>query len=213
MIQSVIENKRQDDKTRVNHADQQMTLLQKDLNAMKHEIKSARERAEQLEHELLVDPLTGIYNRRAYDFRIEEELKRFHRYGNIFALVILDVDHFKHINDQYGHHVGDLCLKELINRIKPLLREADFFARFGGEEFIVLLPETRIDGAGGVAEKLRGLIEKTDFLHKGEPVKVTISLGVTEVRQEDAAHEVLFERVDRALYQAKETGRNRVVAL
>jgi diguanylate cyclase len=213
LIQSAIENKRQNDTTRVNQADKQVALLQKDFNLMKDEIKSAKERAEQLEHELLIDPLTGIYNRRAYDFRIEEELKRFHRYGNIFAVIILDVDRFKRINDQYGHNVGDLCLKELINRIKPLFREADFLARFGGEEFVVLLPETRIDGAAGVAEKLRKLIEKTDFLHKGEPVKVTISLGVTEVRQEDTTYEPLFERADRAMYQAKETGRNRVVTL
>ena len=212
-IQSAIENKRQTDSNRGNQSDQQMKLLQNDLHDMQKEIKSAKERAEQLEHELLIDPLTGIYNRRAYDFRINEELKRFHRYGNIFSVVILDVDHFKRINDNYGHHVGDLCLKELINRIKPLLRESDLLARFGGEEFIVLLPETRLDGAAGVAEKLRKLIEKTEFLHKGEPVKVTISLGVTEVRQEDTTYEPLFERADRALYQAKETGRNRVITL
>ncbi len=213
VIQSAIEEKRKIDRTRVSQTDQQMQVLQKDLLLMKGEISEAKERAEQLEHELLLDPLTGAFNRRAYDFKIREELKRFQRYGSIFSIMILDVDHFKQINDQYGHNVGDLCLKEIINRIKPLLRESDFLARYGGEEFIVLLPETRIKGAAGVAEKLRQMIEKTEFLHKGEPVKVTISIGVTEVRQEDTAPESLFERVDRALYKAKGSGRNRVITL
>ena len=151
-----------------------------------------------------------MYNRRAYDKRIKEELQRFTRYGHPFSIVILDVDHFKSVNDLYGHAVGDLCLKEIIIRVQPMLRESDFLARFGGEEFVVLLPETERKGAGEAAEKIRQCIEKTEFLHRGDKVAITISLGVTQVTPDDQTPESLFTRVDQALYRAKNEGRNRV---
>lgn len=212
-ITKAIEETRLDESSRHERADKQVAALKKNLGRLKGEIKSARQRSETLEFELLSDPLTRAYNRRAYDQRIEDELKRYRRYKNIFSMLLLDVDHFKQINDKYGHSVGDLCLKEIINRIKPLLRETDFLARFGGEEFVVILPETPIRGAAETAEKLRAHIEKTDFLHKGERVKVTISLGGTEVHVSDNTGEKMFERVDRAMYQAKQSGRNRAVMI
>ena len=98
-----------------------------------------------------MDPLTEVYNRRAYEKRLNEELQRYLRHQRPFSMLLLDVDHFKSINDQFGHAVGDLCLKEIIKRVRPLLRESDFLARFGGEEFVVLLPETERKAAMAVA--------------------------------------------------------------
>jgi diguanylate cyclase (GGDEF)-like protein len=212
-IKEVIENSRQEDLSRDILADTEVAVLKKNLNRMTNEIKSAKKRSQRLEAELMSDPLTQSYNRRAYDQRIIEELERFHRYQSRFSMLLLDVDHFKNINDRYGHAVGDLCLREIINRIKPLLRSPDFLARFGGEEFVIILPETGRDGARKVAEKIRMHIEKTEFLHKGENVKVTISLGGTEVQTSDKTDENIFERVDRAMYQAKQSGRNQVVMI
>ena len=210
-IQSAIEDKRKKDKARTAAVDKRMEGLQQDLQAMKKEISTAKERAHALELEVLIDPLTEVYNRRAYEKRLNEELQRYLRYQRAFSILLLDVDHFKSVNDQYGHAVGDLCLKEIIKRVRPLLRESDFLARFGGEEFVSLLPETDRQGAIGVAEKLRKCIENTEFLHRGEAVAITISVGVTQVESADMRPETLFNRVDQAMYRAKEKGRNCVI--
>ena len=210
-VQKAIEDKREKDESRIAEVDQKMKRLQQDIDRMKREITSEKDRADQLEREVLVDPLTGVYNRRAYEKRIREELQRYLRHNRPFSVLLLDVDHFKSINDQYGHAVGDLCLKEIINRVRPLLRKSDFLARFGGEEFILLLPETLQAGAAEAAEKLRACIEKTDFLHRGNPVAITISIGVTQVMSTDRQSDMLFSRVDKALYRAKASGRNCVI--
>ncbi len=209
-IQKAIEQKRDTDSARMVEMNKQMERLQSNLHQMKNEISVAKDRAQTLEHEVLTDPLTGVYNRRAYEKRLREELQRFLRHKHSFSVLLLDVDHFKSINDRYGHAVGDLCLKEIIKRVRPLLRKSDFLARFGGEEFVTLLPETGQEGAVEVAEKLRQCIEKTDFLHRGESVGVTISIGVTQAESTDLKPDSLFIRVDKALYQAKEEGRNRI---
>lgn len=212
-IKTVLENKRRDDSIRSRQADQQLQKLQQNLNEMKSEIQTAWQRAKALEHELLIDPLTGIYNRRAYDRRLEEELQRFQRYHRIFSLLIFDVDHFKRINDRFGHSIGDSCLKEIINRIKPVLRKSDFLARFGGEEFVVIVPETPLKGAKEMAEKLRQIVEQTKFIHKSEEVPITVSVGLTQTVPGDLTHDTVFSRADRALYSAKQSGRNRVIGL
>ena len=126
-------------------------------------------------------------------------------------MLLLDVDHFKNINDTYGHTIGDKCLKEIIKRIKPALRDTDFLARYGGEEFIVILPETGGEIAKEAAERMRSIVENIEFLHKKELVKITISIGVTQVMPSDETHEAIFHRTDQALYKAKNSGRNRVV--
>ncbi|MBW1697898.1 MAG: diguanylate cyclase [Deltaproteobacteria bacterium] len=210
-IQKAIDKQREKDRARMKELNKRMELLQNNLQEMKSEISAAKDRAQALEHEALVDPLTSVYNRRAYEKRIREELQRFLRHGHAFSLLLMDVDHFKSINDKYGHTIGDLCLKEIIKRIRPLLRESDFLARFGGEEFVVLLPETKKEGAKEVAEKLRQCIEKTEFIHRSEAVEITISIGVTQVASTDINAGDLFKRVDAALYEAKKKGRNKVV--
>jgi diguanylate cyclase len=210
-IQQALERKRQADQVQMGLVDQKMGLLQKGFSQMKQQLDSAQQQARQLAMEALTDPLTGIYNRRAYEKRISEELQRYIRHGHAFCVLLYDVDHFKRVNDRYGHGVGDLCLREIVKRIQPLLRKSDFMARVGGEEFVVVLPETEVSGAQQVAEKLRKNIESIDFIHKYEKFKVTISIGVTQVSPTDGQPVDIFDRVDGAMYHAKRNGRNRVV--
>ncbi|MEA2061187.1 MAG: diguanylate cyclase [Thermodesulfobacteriota bacterium] len=180
---------------------------------LKQELEDATKHAEDLETQLNHDPLTKAFNRRAYDRKIKEEMERFLRYGTVFSLLEMDADHFKKINDKYGHSIGDSCLKEIIKRTGPLLRTNDMLARYGGEEFVVIMPGTDGKGAEHVAEKIRQTIERIEFIYREDIVRVTVSIGASEVKQEDASHLDLFNRADSAVYQAKEGGRNRVVRL
>jgi diguanylate cyclase (GGDEF)-like protein len=126
-------------------------------------------------------------------------------------MILFDVDYFKNINDTYGHDIGDKCLSEIIKRVAPLLRESDFLARYGGEEFAVLLPETNLEGAANVAEKIRKTIEEISFVYKKEKITITVSLGVCEIKEGDSGYDSLFSRLDKAMYEAKDSGRNKVV--
>jgi diguanylate cyclase (GGDEF)-like protein len=208
-IKSALECKQDEDERRIQETHQKMGELQSTLHSMKKEIHVVLERARTLEKEASRDALTGIHNRRAYETRIQEELQRFHRYNQGFSLVLFDVDHFKRVNDQYGHRAGDKCLKEIVNRIKPHLRKSDFMARYGGEEFMIILPGTSKEDAYRTAEKIRLLIERTRYVYQERDIPVTISLGVTSTCPTDRGVEGLFARVDGALYQAKNSGRNR----
>lgn len=212
-ISAALAEQRRQDQRQLALVDGQMVGLEKEFKHLQGEITAARRRAESLEAELLIDPLTGTYNRRAYDKRIGEEFQRFLRYGQAFAMVLFDVDHFKQINDRFGHAIGDRCLKEICLRLGPMLRSSDFFCRFGGEEFILLLPATSREAATGVAEKLRREIEATQFVFKDQSFTVTISFGVTVITAEDRDPLSLFNRVDQAMYMAKAQGRNRVAVL
>ena len=207
-IRSALENKRKQDESHLKNAHEKMGNLQKGFERMKKEVGQVHKKTRILEQEILLDSLTGIYNRRAYELRIKEELSRFQRYNQPFSLLLFDIDHFKKVNDQFGHQAGDKCLREITARIKPSLRHSDFLARYGGEEFIIILPGTIEDDAYRVAEKVRNLIEKTRFLYQGAAVPVTISLGLTQVKPTDEDPGILFQRVDTAMYQAKKDGRN-----
>lgn len=209
-IKSALEEKRKQDEARIEQSNQKMSELQQHLQNMKTEINQIQERTKSLEEEVLLDSLTNTHNRRAYELRLDEELQRFKRYGHVFSLVLFDVDHFKRVNDQYGHRAGDKCLREIINRIKPSVRKVDFLARYGGEEFIIILPGTNSENACNVAEKVRQLIERTNFLFQGHKIPVTVSLGVTQVDPSDQEPQTIFVRVDEAMYEAKREGRNRV---
>ena len=152
------------------------------------------------------DHLTGIYNRAHFSSELVEEIYRFKRYGHTFSLIMFDIDHFKAVNDSYGHDAGDMCLIEFAKLAKGALRQSDIVARWGGEEFMILCPETDAKGAAVLAEKMRALIEHHHFPVIG---KKTASFGVTEFHP-SMTEEVLLKRVDQELYQAKEDGRNRV---
>jgi diguanylate cyclase (GGDEF)-like protein len=123
---------------------------------------------------------------------------------------MFDLDFFKRVNDTYGHPVGDLCLKEVANLSLPQLRKTDLLARYGGEEFLVVLPETTRPQAKEAAEKLRANIDRTEFILGPHSLRLTISLGVAEVKDSDRDPETVLKRSDRALYEAKNGGRNRV---
>ena len=159
------------------------------------------------------DPLTGIFNRRKLDIILDEYVKLALRYNMPLSLIMFDIDHFKEINDNYGHQIGDNILIELANLIKTNLRETDFFARFGGEEFMILMPETNLVYAKAKAESLRKLIEENVFKYI---YRLTCSFGVVEYGKKDNLGNTqdiiksFIERVDNALYRAKENGRNRV---
>ncbi len=209
-IKKALKNKKKEDELRFENADKRLKELQKNLKGMKTKISRAQKRTKVLEHEVLLDALTGIHNRRAYELRIAEELNRFKRYQQVFSLISFDVDHFKQVNDKFGHSAGDKCLKEIINRVKISIRSTDFLARYGGEEFIVLLTGTNKTNAFKAAEKIRASIEKTRFLYDKQVIPVTISLGVTEVQASDTDPQAIFVRADAAMYKAKNEGRNRV---
>lgn len=164
------------------------------------------------ETRLMSDSLTGAHSRYAYESRIAEEFQRWQRHSQPLAFSIWDIDLFKRVNDSYGHEAGDRLLRGVAELLARNKRSEDFLARIGGEEFVLLLPMTTLESATSVAEKLRLVVEAAAFRHHGEPVHVTISAGLTELRAGDTPTSV-FERADRALYQAKQEGRNRCAAL
>ncbi|MDF2614508.1 MAG: diguanylate cyclase [Clostridia bacterium] len=152
------------------------------------------------------DPLTKIFNRNYLNEYMEHEIERVSRHSRNLALVMIDIDHFKNINDTYGHNQGDYALQELVRTVQKNIRKYDVFARFGGEEFIVVLPETDIRNAKEVAERIREAVEN----HKIKGIeKMTVSLGVAGFVEGDM-EESIIKRADAALYEAKNNGRNRV---
>lgn len=152
------------------------------------------------------DQLTEVSNRRHLTKVLEREYERSRRYNNPFSLIIFDIDHFKSINDNYGHDQGDLILKELSKLVKKNIRKSDYFGRWGGEEFVVIAPESSLQDAEKFAEKLRREIEGYNFMEKRN---ITASFGAAEIKTEDNIDQ-LIKRADDALYRAKENGRNRV---
>ncbi|WIO74904.1 diguanylate cyclase [Porticoccaceae bacterium LTM1] len=178
------------------------------LKRVEQEADALRKQLEQKHRLAMCDALTGIPNRLAFQERVKLEIVRFNRSGQLFAMLLWDIDHFKNINDRYGHPAGDKVLKTVASTLSGSLREGDFLARLGGEEFVMLLPDTTMAGAVTLAEYMRGEVERCDFYSEGQPVTVTISCGYGVIRAKESP-EQLLERVDQALYQAKQGGRNR----
>jgi diguanylate cyclase (GGDEF)-like protein len=166
---------------------------------------------EQLNVAVMTDPLTGLHNRRYMTQAIEQEKLRFKRTQRPFTLVISDIDHFKGVNDTYGHECGDEVLKQVSRTIRGLLRDQDHVARWGGEEFLMMLPETNLNGATLVADRIRLAVAETDTSCANHEVKVTMTFGVAEFANIVSVDEII-RNADSALYDGKEAGRNRVVA-
>jgi len=164
-----------------------------------------------LEQETITDPLLGIFNRRFLDRRMQEEVLRAKRYRLDLALLMLDIDNFKLVNDTWGHQTGDFVLKHLTQLLVESLRQTDILARFGGEEFVILLPHTPEQDALKLAEKLRRIVEQTP-LHRVPELHVTVSIGSASLLPDVDDASSLLERADKSMYRAKQEGRNRVVS-
>ncbi len=157
------------------------------------------------------DGLTGLYNHRMYYLRLDEEFIRRQRSGAPISVLLLDIDHFKEINDHHGHLAGDMVLKALSELVMHSCRAMDTACRYGGEEIAVILPETGADGALDIAERLRKAVETRNFeLVNGKSTRVTVSIGVATSSDKLNSSRILTEIADRAMYRAKNEGRNRV---
>lgn len=188
----------------------EVKILTSRLAELEAETQKLREKIAKERKAAQIDTLTGIPNRLAYQERITQEYARWKRFKHPLSLVVWDVDHFKKINDGYGHATGDRVLQAIAKQLQGKIRETDLLARFGGEEFVLIMPGANTAAALAVAEKLRAAIEATPFHFRGKPVQVTISCGIAEFGENDTI-DTVFERADSALYNAKQRGRNRVV--
>ncbi len=159
----------------------------------------------------VLDGLTGLYNRRQFEISLEQEYNRTKRHPSDFSLAILDIDFFKKVNDTYGHQYGDYVLKTVADLMKSAFRKTDLLYRYGGEEMVMMMPETNIEGAVIPVQRLRRMVEDYDFEYNGVKSKVTVSIGLTTNYQEFKNHSEMLKSADEALYRAKESGRNRVI--
>ncbi|HFD33360.1 MAG TPA: GGDEF domain-containing protein [Gammaproteobacteria bacterium] len=182
----------------------------KSKEELEHAYKRLQNNEIKIRELMLTDALTGLPNRRFLDERLNDEIQRLKRYGNQLSLILTDLDFFKNINDSYGHNKGDEILVEFSKILKQDLRPTDFSARFGGEEFLVILPETSIQAAEVIAERIRKQMKSIRV--EGVTENISASFGVTNVAANETATEA-FIRVDKALYQSKKMGRNTVTAI
>lgn len=199
------------------HLEELVTQRTRELSAANSALEAEiaeRRRAEQALQQLAIrDPLTGAYNRREMERQLAEELARSARYRRPLSVLMLDVDHFKAVNDTHGHQVGDEVLRSLASRLRQAVRRADVVARYGGEEFLVILPETTLPQALGLAERIRfDVAQHTMALIHGEALRITVSIGVAAFPDHGADADSLCRSADAALYAAKQSGRNRVEA-
>ncbi|KAE9632124.1 sensor domain-containing diguanylate cyclase [Aeromonas veronii] len=194
---------------RERHLLTRLSTMESKLRLMKEETAEYKKRLTIQKHKLFLDSLTQVHNRAALDERLEQEYKRWLRYRTPLCMAIIDIDHFKNINDNYGHMAGDKALKVVAKALQSALRDTDFIARFGGEEFVVLLPNINPDKFQKPLETLRQTIKSIPFRFRDAKVEITISIGATLFKDGDNPSDV-FERADKALYHSKHTGRDQV---
>lgn len=178
--------------------------------AIERDVTEQKGVEEKLEVLSRTDPLTGLINRRTFDEILDNELPHFHRSGEVFSLLMLDIDHFKKINDDFGHLVGDTAIQTISLACESNLRMYDRMARVGGEEFCVLLPATNKESALVIAEKIREIVSNTPIKTCNGDILATMSIGISEVENSDTDHTKIIKRADDNLYKAKKTGRNKV---
>lgn len=187
----------------------QLEAVQEKLAAVEANSEKMQERIREERARALIDLLTQLPNREAWQERLAFEYNRWQRYRHPLTIAVLDIDLFKRVNDSYGHKAGDRVLQLVARELRERLRSTDFIARFGGEEFVLLLPETTCKDARGVLDKLRGCVAELPFHFRGERVTITFSAGLAEFRDGDT-EDTVFDHADRALYAAKDGGRNQV---
>jgi diguanylate cyclase (GGDEF)-like protein len=197
--------------TIVNELIESKKLLEKYSNNLEEMVE---QRTEILKWLSITDPLTGLYNRRYFIEQIELEFKRAKRYNRDLSLLMLDIDHFKLVNDNYGHQVGDIVLRKISSIIINQLRDSDLAFRYGGEEFMVILPETKADDAINVAKRMKEEIMDSEHVYRNLNFKVTASIGIVSIKDMLSKFETvddIIKKVDDNLYKAKNSGRNTII--
>ena len=187
------------------------------VNTLSYFTALSLNRIYQLERENITDPLMGIYNRRFFNRRLFEEVSRSTRYNLPLSVLLIDIDHFKKINDRFGHQIGDSALVNFGQYLQDITRNTDIVARFGGEEIAVMAPSTSLPVALDLAERIRNKIETRvmvppDVRNSRKAISITVSIGVSSLISANEDGDILIEKADKALYEAKRTGRNRVVS-
>ncbi|MEG0860308.1 MAG: GGDEF domain-containing protein, partial [Pseudomonas sp.] len=208
LLGTMDEHQQQRDQREQDMASRLLGLAER-VASMEQEAMGYREHLEEQRQKALIDPLTGLPNRAAWSEQVDREVLEWQESGGHLLMAILDLDHFKRINDSYGHLAGDKVLKIVANVLRKRLRSRDFIARFGGEEFVLLIPQTAMPAGYQLAESLRAAIEACPFHFKGERVTITLSIGISAFRPGERS-ELVLKRADEALYRAKHLGRNRV---
>ncbi len=186
--------------------------LKAELEAARNVLEKQKESIDSLKELSLKDYLTGLYLRRYMDRVIEDGLYNFKRYSKVFSIIMLDLDDFKKVNDLYGHAAGDVVLKDFASLLQRITRQSDVCIRYGGDEFIVVLPETDIESAKAVAKKIQSTLNSVTFKKGSVEFKCSVSIGVTSVKDNDTLESIL-ERVDEALYKTKEAGKAGITVL
>ncbi len=209
-ISKNIEDHHQKENTRVKSIKRQNKLLKNKLELLENESHELKSRIVYSYEQAYTDTLTKLPNRLAYDQKIEEHFNNWQRYHDNLLLMVMDIDYFKKVNDKYGHLIGDEVLIAIAKLLRNNLRKPDFIARFGGEEFVAILPKTTLGMGYKVAEKIRLAVQELDYKHKEHTINITISSGISLFADGDNPKSV-FARADKALYQAKKQGRNRCI--
>jgi len=191
------------------HRRDELGLVTEMFNTMTFRLKEDQQKLELL---ATTDPLTGLANRKQIMMALGRQMEQFRRYGTGFSMLMLDIDHFKTINDQHGHLAGDAVLEQLARIFKETLRTLDCAGRYGGEEFLIVLVQTDLQQAMPTAERIRQAVEQFEFTREDVTLHATVSIGVAEMGVKDATINDLIGRADQALYEAKKNGRNRIVS-
>ncbi len=198
------------DNHRYQKAEQRNQKLQIQIKTMEQESDQLQQKLNENRHKLMFDTLTGVRSRLSYDENLEQEILRWYRFQETFCFAILDIDHFKRVNDQFGHNAGDKALQIVAKMMTQKIRKTDYLFRIGGEEFVLLLPKTTLKNGKPLVEKIRASVGKTSFHFKKQKVEISLSAGLTEIISTDNA-ESIYERADKALYEAKNSGRNQLI--
>jgi diguanylate cyclase len=203
-----LDRHRESERRRYDRARQEAAAVSKRLGEVEGEAERLRSQLKEERSQAMTDALTGIPNRLAYDDRLQQEVARWKRFGTPLVLAVWDIDHFKNVNDRFGHRAGDKVLRTVAGLLAERVRETDFIARYGGEEFVQLMTGSSLEDCLPVCDRMRAAIEATGFHFREQAVTITASCGLAEMRDGDST-EQWFERADKALYRAKENGRNR----
>jgi len=221
IVLSKVERLSEEISKKIDHKSTALVHIEKEKESVNRELSEYKKREQELiklrkelekyKVESVTDPLTGLFNRKFLVKKFEEEMERSKRYNSKFSVIFIDIDNFKRINDVYGHIVGDFVLKYLANIIKSELRKVDYAFRYGGEEMVVLLSETDLDGAMKFANRLLETVRNTIFRYKTEELKITVSMGVVEYKTGESLDQII-NRADAAMYRAKKEGKDRVIS-